>query len=567
MFATVIQSLVYLCVPAIAFACSREKTVLFIPLDERFTTRDIVLNLKDVMDDFCMITPEPSLLSLWKTPAPIDELHAWVDENMGKAKTAIISAEMYLYGSLINSRISNDTTAEITGRVHQLLDVSKKYGTDLYISTVVMRIPSYNGDFEEPWYWTDYGADIYSYSFYTDQSEKTGSVEAFETAMSYKKKVPADALEEFLWRRERNHNVTLELIDSLKEREKDDGTPNFFQYLYITLDDSAEYGFNIQEADEIKSLVDKLDKKLQERIPVYPGSDETQMILLSKFATLAKSGSDNINHSARVRVGVVYRDPLTNDKIPNYEGEAMALTLKMNIEAGGGELVEVMDVNDAHADEVDLFLFVNNFSTDKQLEASQQPPFDGNVFDSDSDDDTGYDDYQRFDAFIAKYLDKKALGFCDNKYSNGADLRFVAYISTKVARSKLQTIAYAGWNTNSNTIGTVVANSIILSLFGNSRDAQVGNARFNSIRLVEDAGYQADTRLSLIQYLTSLSSEVYPNENTMDLNPDLQYYTRFSYKQLASTYYRIAQTYGLPYELESIYYPWNRTFESGFYIS
>ena len=38
-----------------------------------------------------------------------------------------------------------------------------------YMSSVVMRIPGYNGDMEEPWYWENYGRDIYEYSYYTDK--------------------------------------------------------------------------------------------------------------------------------------------------------------------------------------------------------------------------------------------------------------------------------------------------------------------------------------------------------------------------------------------------------------
>ena len=139
--------------------CKPDNTVLFVPLDERFTTRDIVLNLNGVTD-YCLVTPEPELISSWKTPAPLEKLHSWVEENIALASTAIISAEMYLYGSLINSRISNDTTTEIRSRIHKLIDLKRQHGTNLYISTVVMRIPSYNGDFEEPWYWTQYGSDI-----------------------------------------------------------------------------------------------------------------------------------------------------------------------------------------------------------------------------------------------------------------------------------------------------------------------------------------------------------------------------------------------------------------------
>ena len=31
------------------------------------------------------------------------------------------------------------------------------------------RIPAYNEDVEEPWYWGVYGQDLYEYSFYMDR--------------------------------------------------------------------------------------------------------------------------------------------------------------------------------------------------------------------------------------------------------------------------------------------------------------------------------------------------------------------------------------------------------------
>ena len=39
------------------------------------------------------------------------------------------------------------------------------------MSNVVMRIPGYNGDMEEPWYWEKFGRDIYEFSYYTDKDE------------------------------------------------------------------------------------------------------------------------------------------------------------------------------------------------------------------------------------------------------------------------------------------------------------------------------------------------------------------------------------------------------------
>ena len=50
-------------------------------------------------------------------------------------------------------------------------------------------------------------------------------------------------------------------------------------------------------------------------------------------------------------------------------------------------------------------------------------------------------------------------------------------------------------NTNGNTIGTVVANTIIRHIFGKKSE----NARFNALRLLEDFYYQAAVRQSLIE--------------------------------------------------------------------
>ena len=52
--------------------------------------------------------------------------------------------------------------------------------------------------------------------------------------------------------------------------------------------------------------------------------------------------------------------------IPNYEGQPMIQTLMDQMKAAGGTFMN--DVSKA-----EIILFVNNFSTTKQLEASQQP--------------------------------------------------------------------------------------------------------------------------------------------------------------------------------------------------
>jgi hypothetical protein len=75
----------------------------------------------------------------------------WLEKSIPEADAAVISLEMALYGGLINSRVSNDTLPSITGRLNVLSKLLASARIPVFITTVVMRIPSYDGDFEEPW--------------------------------------------------------------------------------------------------------------------------------------------------------------------------------------------------------------------------------------------------------------------------------------------------------------------------------------------------------------------------------------------------------------------------------
>jgi hypothetical protein len=273
---------------------------------------------------YCIITPDTNILPSLKQPAQIDALHTWVDNNIASADVMIVSAEMYLYGGLIASRISNDSTALIMSRAQRLMNYSFDYpDLQLYVSNVVMRIPSYNGDFEEPWYWASYGADLYTYSYYLDKYNQTSDPEDLDTAEQAVVEVPSSAVDEFIWRRERNHNVTMYFLEKLYQATTTTTTTTkssssssssiIFEYFYTTLDDSAEYGFNIREAAEIKDFISDRNMSSEGKCPVYPGADEVHLTMLAKYCvnSLASSSSSSstITTTTTVNLGAIFRDP------------------------------------------------------------------------------------------------------------------------------------------------------------------------------------------------------------------------------------------------------------------
>lgn len=201
--------------------------------------------------------------------------------------------------------------------------------------------------------------------------------------------------------------------------------------MYISLDDNAQYGFNIGEADYLKQLVVQLN--LQNKILIYPGADEVPLALLAKLT------ADHFKMTPEIKV--VYRNETTTELIPNYEGQPLSITVDKQIEAAGAK----KSVNG------NVVLLINNFDGPSQKEAPNQS----------GDLPT---DYSKFKENICSK--NNIIGFVDNKYSNGADITFADYVlkTTLACNRNMTDWTYAGWNTNGNTLGTAIANSVILNI-------------------------------------------------------------------------------------------------------
>ena len=228
------------------------RTIIFIPLDERYATRGLWLNLVRLANNqYDVKTPSLDLISHRKQPANFKKLQQWVDDTISSSNTSttsfIFSFEQLIYGGLIASRTGNETQETIMERLDWLVNLKQQYKRmRFYCSTTVMRIPAYNGDFEEPWYWENYGKDLFEYSFYSSRYLHLKNQSDLIQANYYKSLVPENVLYKFLWRRERNFNVTNSLFHFQKEYN------SMFDSLYLTLDDTGTYGFNVDESLQLK---------------------------------------------------------------------------------------------------------------------------------------------------------------------------------------------------------------------------------------------------------------------------------------------------------------------------
>ena len=191
--------------------------IAYIPLDERFATRGLFLNLANLLESrYEVKTPAEDVISSLHVPANLTAIDDWLEQILPNADSLIISIETYVYGGLITSRESNTSLAEVEERASKVANFKRRFpNLKVYVSSVVMRIPGYNGDFEEPWYWEYWGYDLFEFSFHTSRYQALGDRDDAAEAERYKAIVPSNVMTEFLWRRGRNHNVSTLLLDLL----------------------------------------------------------------------------------------------------------------------------------------------------------------------------------------------------------------------------------------------------------------------------------------------------------------------------------------------------------------
>ena len=103
----------------------------------------------------------------------------------------------------------------------------------------------------------------------------------------------------------------------------------------------------------------------------------------------------------------------------------------------------------------------------------------------------GYDERD-----LRGFVDRIKSGLAEGKvaavaygaYCNGGDAELISLIDEQM--NPLDLSAYAGWNTSSNTLGTVICQAVFVLLFGKSSEQR----RFLAERIYEDVGYCGHTR-------------------------------------------------------------------------
>ena len=250
-------------------------TVVIVPLDDRSVNYECLLMLGEAAGFDVLLPPKAWLGTPWRE-GKTEELGAWVEEQAARADALVVAVDTLGYGGLVNSRRSADPLSTVMARLDVLRRIkSARPALSVFAFNVLMRINRGSDAEEEKPYWSTYGAQLFRLSVLEDRAAMAVATEAErQEAPTLRAAIPPAILDDYLGGRARNHAVNRQMIEWTAQ--------GIFDYLIVPQDDTVAYGWNIAESRRLRQYA--LQLGLAQRVSVYPGTDETAMLLLARFA-------------------------------------------------------------------------------------------------------------------------------------------------------------------------------------------------------------------------------------------------------------------------------------------
>ena len=388
---------------------------------------------------------------------------------------------------------------------------------------------------------------------------EAGHVEQIERA-ELRAQIPDSVYNDYLQGRKRNHAVNRTMLDWLEE--------GVFDYLLLPQDDTADYGWNIAEARSLQSII-RL-RGLSDRAITYPGADETASLLLARIACQRAGYSP--------RVWPRYSSIFSSRTVTAYEDRPIHELLKAHLSPLNGMLA-------GSPEQADLLLFLNA-PAESQGAAELQELIARELNDPSFQIPVVIDNLYRltrremttprrsveeFVRAIQAALDEGLpVALADVAFVNGADLL--------LGRQLMQTglaphlLAYAGWNTAGNTLGTTLAHSVLhlLMMKGDPTPGQqAAHLAFLFRRYLDDYFYQAVERTRILyDDLPALglapTMERLPEDKLRAVQMRLQTRLSAAARELRDQFVQAGLVRDV--QISNIALPWQRLFEISFDI-
>ena len=509
-----------------------EHHVVLVPLDGRPPCRQFVIDAGRIGGTE-VVTPPHELQDYYSQPGDTKAMRRWLLEEVAKGTidAVFLSVDQLLYGGLLTAREKQATPEEVEELLTFLHELhAANPAVPIYAFSILPRLTP-----QDTIDGYDERRDIMAYSRLAGRQAAGLPVDETKLA-ALKAKIPPASLERYLAHFRENATLNERLIDLTHE-----GT---LTRLVLGQDDGEEYGIpNIEKyalLDYIKSL------GLSDRqVFLTHGADEIALSLLAAW--------HNEQTGYAPKIFVAYNDPGARDRVMPYMAVSTGVCTEEKIRLTGGSLA-------ASPEEADFTLLVSTNDTDKDTLWSRG-------------------------ACVRLLEDNLAKGqptaLVDlSKHFNADETVLPQLIAAAFPVNHL--LAYAGWNTTSNAIGTAVAQACLYrSSLPDVRDDDqaiglaAAQVRFLENRILEDYFYLKED-IDIIN--GTLKKAGYTN--TADLDLDRNY--RWANMMLRASMtrhlrvYRQTDAFRAPFPVDApsgtiwlqlhdlqadMSFPWPRTFE------
>lgn len=545
-------------------ALPAHEELLLVPLDSRPVCSTMVQKLGKLAG-INVIVPPKELLDNYQEPAKSKKLWQWLQSKSANYNTSIISTDILLHGSLLQTRQHIASAQEQDYFFSELNKLQKnitaspprqsKYtnSTDsdkhqLQLFSVIPRLLVSDEVYPDCWYqW-----HLMRYSQLLDMVQINGDYAMTKELMEYKGEIPADILSKytsiFTQSQGFNERLLAHLLTKAKSSKNIVNTqvnatvatnaPLFI----IGQDDSSPFGLPHMTATKLARHIE--EHTWQTQAQLTNGADEIAALLLTRHFLQQSHWQP--------KLFLAYGSPKTEFKHMPYMASSVGATLRNQAQLVNAQLVEEPNA-------ADIILFVHCGDADAKPTAAEVEQ-------------------------LASYLKHdKHVALIDLSANFEAEEMLLPLLLTQnINVNKLA--AYAGWNTFSNSSGTALAQSIIFT--GRLRQLQsqqsatdnpllipalyADNLNFTIERMLEDYYYQKRIHPQLRPYLESFG--ITPT----DLEPEEKQQTEYRIQERLSLYatwlyWRSLSRTPFYADTHKAYYltdltvgaklPWNRIFE------
>ena len=491
-----------------------EDELLLVPLDSRPVCSTMVQKL-GMLAGINVIVPPKELLDNYQKGAEQEKLWQWLQYTTPRYSESIISADLLLHGSLLNTRqhLASQLEQEHFGE-----QLQKVYSQKLTLFSIIPRLLVSDEVLPDRWY----QYHLMRYSQLKDMVEINNDYAMTAKLMEFTKDIPSEILHKY-----ENLYTQSESFNTMLLNELCTNSSATALELLIGQDDSNPFGLPHRTAKHLQNLI--IRNKLTSQANLTYGADEIGALLLARHYLRTQ------NFSPRIKI--IYSSPRTEFKHMPYMAASCGATLRNQIELLGAKLTE-------ESEAADFVLYVHCGDDDNKPRVEQARE-------------------------LKKLLQTaKHVALIDLSANfEASEMLLPLLLSEDVELNKLT--AYAGWNTFSNSSGTALSQAAIFT--GRLRahptpELCATNLNFTIERILEDYYYQKCIHPELRPYLESFGT------TPTNLEPEEKQATEYYiHKRLALAaeylFYRnlcrtpFYENYYLTKLTVGARLPWNRIFE------